>query len=216
MANTMWLPSPAALLATHDLHSTPPLSQHTPHRHHSPYLSPSFPSTPTKPIYTVPPTMRSPLNSRSEASSAPTSPSTPSTPTAGSGRRSSISRMITPQHGRTSGKKFYRCPYPDCSQTSSNKGNLSKHIATRHEHRKDFECPVKGCNRRFAKKYNMLRHLSASGVHRQVKNLGLGTQGVISKSGRKASDRAQWSSMELDLAKFLAKKCQPTQAVRAV
>ncbi|PXF41504.1 Metallothionein expression activator [Gracilariopsis chorda] len=115
-----------------------------------------------------------------------------------------VTRTAKPASPKSPAKKLFPCPYPNCTQTSSNKGNLSKHIATRHEHRKDFACPFKGCNRRFAKKYNMLRHLSASGVHRTS------PIAVVKVPGkRRASDRAKWSSMELDLAKFLAEKCRP-------
>lgn len=102
-------------------------------------------------------------------------------------------------------KKCFRCPFPGCQQTSSNKGNLSKHIATRHEHRKDFACPFKGCNRKFAKKFNMLRHLSASGVHRGAK-----------PEDETSFEDVKWTSIELDLAKFLAKQCQNNQLLHVV
>lgn len=59
----------------------------------------------------------------------------------------------------------------------------------------------------------MLRHLSASGVHRGSKVVLGGKMGV----GRRNGDRAKWSSVELDLANFLAMKCQNgTTVVSAV
>lgn len=186
----MWLPSPSALLSSHDLHRPGPVL-HPSHHHHQ-YLLTSHHQA----LYSPQPHHH------------PTSPSPHAKNLAS--RPSSISKISSP--ARVPVKKSFPCPFPDCPQTSSNKGNLSKHIATRHEHRKDFACPFRGCTRRFAKKYNMLRHLSASGVHRSAKAPGR----MVGKSGRRASERAKWSSMELDLANFLAKKCQITTAVRAM
>lgn len=155
---------------------------------------------------------------------------------------SDISMSTTQGHSSKGGagvttiiKKVFHCPVAGCTQTSSNRGNLSKHIATRHEHRKDFACPFEGCTRRFAKKYNMLRHLSASGVHRSSpqtailsspppKSLTLPTERlvaieasprgppvevalvpapVLKKVRRGGQSRSRWSSLELDLARFL-------------
>lgn len=195
----MWLPPPTALLASHDLHRPGPVV-HPSHHHPQQFLLTSnlpsdFPHH-HHTLYTQP--------------THPQLPSTPPPPKNLATRPSSITKISPPS--RIPVKKSFPCPFPDCPQTSSNKGNLSKHIATRHEHRKDFACPFKGCTRRFAKKYNMLRHLSASGVHRSAKSPGR----IIGKSGRRASERAKWSSMELDLANFLAKQCQANTAVRAM
>lgn len=195
----MWLPPPTALLSTHDLHRPGPVL-HPSHHHHQYLLSSNLSAD-----FSHHHTLYSP---QPQPHHHTTSPSPLAKNLAS--RPSSISKISSPASVPV--KKSFPCPFPDCPQTSSNKGNLSKHIATRHEHRKDFACPFRGCTRRFAKKYNMLRHLSASGVHRSAKPAGR----RIGNSGRRASERAKWSSMELDLANFLAKQCQTTTAVRAM
>lgn len=182
---TMWLPPPATLLAAHELGSASALVARADYQ--PPYL------------------LAGNLSDLGASTTlfAPTTTHASPTPTHG--------KALVAQ--RVAAKKSFRCPYQGCTQTSSNKGNLSKHIATRHEHRKDFVCPFKGCTRRFAKKYNMLRHLSASGVHRS------GDGGVAKKASaatpRRTSERTKWSSMELDLARFLAMQCQHATPISA-
>lgn len=194
---SMWLPPPSSLLSAHDLNRPAPVL-HAAHHPQQYVIAASSISAELAQHAVYSPTavhQSPPISNRKTVIS----------------ESSSVSKL--PESPRLPIKKCFRCPYPGCVQTSSNKGNLSKHIATRHEHRKDFACPFKGCNRRFAKKYNMLRHLSASGVHRPAK--APTPSRVPGKNGRRSSERAKWSSMELDLASFLAKQCQPT-ALRAM
>lgn len=118
-------------------------------------------------------------------------------------------------------KKGFHCPVPGCFQTSSNKGNLSKHIATCHELRRDYVCPIAGCARKFAKKFNMHRHLSASGVHRQHKQCSPVTNCQVKRrrkrrlnNGIECDDDGQWSQRELELASFLALRCRNSFSAR--
>eukprot|EP00177_Eucheuma_denticulatum_P003436 GFKZ01006216.1.p1 GENE.GFKZ01006216.1~~GFKZ01006216.1.p1 ORF type:complete len:198 (+),score=6.78 GFKZ01006216.1:354-947(+) len=194
----MWLPPPTALLSPHDINPRSTILSQPFHHHQQPFVISSdySPELPHRRTLYASPAPASPLPKPRHLVTKP----------------SSITKVNSPS--RVPSKKLFRCPYPDCNQTSSNKGNLSKHIATRHEHRKDFECPFKGCKRRFAKKYNMQRHLSASGVHRQAK---LPSSNSHVPTGA-SSDRRnpQWSSTELDLANFLATKCQQNHVLRAL
>lgn len=260
----MWLPSPASLMSAHiSSQQTAPRSYalSLPHRSFGTIeTTSSSSSTPCNSTAPTVPNMPSPHVSDTYSAIVPSlqrglppsnSASHPlsSIPPSHS-QRPSI--PVTSPQRRTPPKKVFRCPVPGCNQTSSNKGNLSKHIATKHEHRKDYECPFDDCSRRFAKKYNMLRHLSASGVHRQLHNrknspfshlllyqrkskskqqnimlqqqqqqqqhglrLPLNNSHIAKRKTSTNASRSRWSSMELDLAQFLAQQCKWRSSVKA-
>lgn len=103
-------------------------------------------------------------------------------------------------------KRIFTCPYDACGKTFTVNGNLKKHIAAKHEHRKDFKCTFAGCTRRFAKKFNMMRHLN---VHRSRndKRSSSRTQALVSLPMLARACAEDWSSEEMVIAHFMADHC---------
>lgn len=108
--------------------------------------------------------------------------------------------------GRANGKRAFACPHAGCEQTFTVNGNLKKHIAARHELRKDFKCTHRGCGRSFAKKFNMVRHLN---VHksRAAERRAAAASAAAARAAASGWQNPAWSREEISVASFMARHC---------